>query len=217
MRRGGVVLALAGVVVMTACAPAVVVSRGPTDRGEVALTFDVAYDVSYTAAFLDVLQQYQVEATIFSTGEWADQPGARQPDGDRRPPRRQPLLPPPHFHDPLGCRDRPPVGSRRRRDLGQDEPFDEAVRPPAIWRTEQPGEPAPATRGTVRRLVDGRLAGLAGPVVAEVVKRCLDRAGARCHLHVPPERPGRPRRAAMDHPGAARQRLHLRGLDTWFP
>jgi peptidoglycan/xylan/chitin deacetylase (PgdA/CDA1 family) len=72
MRRWGVVLALAGVVVMTACAPAVVVSRGPTDRGEVALTFDVAYDVSNTEAFLDVLQQYQVEATIFSTGEWAD-------------------------------------------------------------------------------------------------------------------------------------------------
>jgi peptidoglycan/xylan/chitin deacetylase (PgdA/CDA1 family) len=72
MRRWGVVLALAGVVVMTACAPAVVVSRGPTDRGEVALTFDVAYDVSNTVAFLDVLQQYQVEATIFSTGEWAD-------------------------------------------------------------------------------------------------------------------------------------------------
>ena len=72
MRRRGVVLALAGVVVMTACAPAVVVSRGPTDRGEVALTFDVAYDVSNTAAFLDVLQRYQVEATIFSTGEWAD-------------------------------------------------------------------------------------------------------------------------------------------------
>ena len=72
MRRAGVVLALAGVLGMTACAPAVVVSGGPTDRGEVALTFDVAYDVSYTAAFLDVLQQYQAEATIFVTGEWAD-------------------------------------------------------------------------------------------------------------------------------------------------
>ena len=72
MRRGRGALALAGMVVLTACTAAVVVSGGPTDRGEVALTFDVAYDVSYTAAFLDVLLQYQVAATIFVTGEWAD-------------------------------------------------------------------------------------------------------------------------------------------------
>jgi peptidoglycan/xylan/chitin deacetylase (PgdA/CDA1 family) len=72
MRRKGVLLGLAGLVVMTACAPAVVVSRGPTDRPEVALTFDVAYDTAYTSAFLDVLKQYQVAATIFVTGEWAD-------------------------------------------------------------------------------------------------------------------------------------------------
>ena len=72
MRRAGGLLAVASLVLLTGCTPAMVVSGGPKDRGEVALTFDVAYDVTYTAAFLDVLHQYQVPATIFMTGEWAD-------------------------------------------------------------------------------------------------------------------------------------------------
>ena len=72
MSRTRALLMLAGLAVMTACGPAVVVSRGPTDRREVTLTFDVAYDARYTAAFLDVLEQFDVPATMFVTGQWAD-------------------------------------------------------------------------------------------------------------------------------------------------
>ncbi len=72
MRRAGTSFVVAAVLALAACAPAAVVSRGPGDRPEVAMTFDVAYDTRYTAAFLDVLASYQVPATIFMTGEWAD-------------------------------------------------------------------------------------------------------------------------------------------------
>jgi peptidoglycan/xylan/chitin deacetylase (PgdA/CDA1 family) len=69
MRRFGALLLL---VLVTGCTSAAVVDRGPTDRREAALTFDVAYDARYTGAFLDVLKRYQVRATMFVTGEWAD-------------------------------------------------------------------------------------------------------------------------------------------------
>ena len=70
MRR--VLLTAAMVAATVACSPAAVVDRGPADRQEVTLTFDVAYESGYTAAFLDVLQRYDIRATMFVTGEWAE-------------------------------------------------------------------------------------------------------------------------------------------------
>ena len=72
MRRLRGLSMLVGLVVISACAPAAVVSKGPVEAQEIAMTFDVAYDVRYTAAFLDVLKAFAVPATIFVTGEWAD-------------------------------------------------------------------------------------------------------------------------------------------------
>ena len=71
MRRAGVLLGLV-VATTTSCAPAIVVSRAPTERREVTLTFDTAYDTRYTAPILDWLQRLDVDATMFVTGEWAD-------------------------------------------------------------------------------------------------------------------------------------------------
>lgn len=70
MRARAIVGALA-LAVVTACAPAQVVDRGPRNVREVTLTFDTAYDTRYTGAILDVLKQFDVDATMFVTGEWA--------------------------------------------------------------------------------------------------------------------------------------------------
>jgi peptidoglycan-N-acetylglucosamine deacetylase len=69
VRRSLVIVALA---LLTACAPAQVIDRGPADAREVTLTFDTAYDTQYTAAVLDVLDDFDVDATMFVTGEWAE-------------------------------------------------------------------------------------------------------------------------------------------------
>ena len=48
------------------------VARGPYDRLEVALTFDVGADTGYAADILDTLQAYGVIATFGMTGIWAE-------------------------------------------------------------------------------------------------------------------------------------------------
>ena len=219
MRRGGAVLALAGLAVMTACAPAVVVSGGPTDRGEAALTFDVAYDVSYTVAFLDVLNSTRPRPRSSSTGEWAD----ANPELVSRMATDGHLVANHSYSHPdltalSGRRDRPPAGGRRRRDLGQDEPIDEAVRRP----------PYGAQNSRVNRLLGNegyRLdvlctvdsLGWQGRSLLEVVQRCLDCARARCHymLHLSVK-------ADLDALRWIIQGLRDDGytfarLDTWFP
>ena len=37
-----------------------------------ALTFDCAWDIDHTEEYIDILQKYQVEATFFVTGVWAE-------------------------------------------------------------------------------------------------------------------------------------------------
>lgn len=72
MPRSLVIVGAAVLALLTACAPAQVIDRGPTSAGEVTLTFDTAYDTQYTAAVLDVLDDFDVDATMFVTGEWAE-------------------------------------------------------------------------------------------------------------------------------------------------
>ena len=47
--------------------------RGPTERLEVALTFDAGADVGYAAEILDLLRDHGVKATFGMTGVWAEQ------------------------------------------------------------------------------------------------------------------------------------------------
>lgn len=49
------------------------VSRGPSGRMEVALTFDAGADTGYAADILDLLQAYGIKATFGMTGVWAEQ------------------------------------------------------------------------------------------------------------------------------------------------
>lgn len=49
-------------------APAIKVTRGPTDRPRIALTFDDNYQPSRALAVIDVLQRYHVPATMFVIG-----------------------------------------------------------------------------------------------------------------------------------------------------
>ena len=72
MGRRLMIVGAAALAVVTACAPAQVVDRAPTAAREVTLTFDTAYDTRYTSAVLDVLDRYNVDATMFVTGEWAE-------------------------------------------------------------------------------------------------------------------------------------------------
>ena len=44
----------------------------PTPDKQVALTFDCAWDIDHTEEYIDILQKYQVEATFFVTGVWAE-------------------------------------------------------------------------------------------------------------------------------------------------
>lgn len=64
-------VAAAMVIAVAGCAPARVVDRGPVAGNEVTLTFDV-HDGLYTGAVLDILDRYDVDATMFVTGQWAD-------------------------------------------------------------------------------------------------------------------------------------------------
>ena len=72
MPRSLVIAGAAVLALLTACAPAQVIDRGRIDAREVTLTFDTAYDTQYTAAVLDVLDDFDVDATMFVTGEWAE-------------------------------------------------------------------------------------------------------------------------------------------------
>lgn len=56
-------------------APAVTVSRGPTDRPLVALTFDAGADRGYCASILDTLATSGVRASFGITGQWAEANG----------------------------------------------------------------------------------------------------------------------------------------------
>lgn len=47
--------------------------RGNTNSGMVALTYDAGAGAKNTAAILDVLKAYGVKATLFLTGQWAEQ------------------------------------------------------------------------------------------------------------------------------------------------
>lgn len=49
------------------------VARGPSERLEVALTFDAGADTGYAADILDLLQAYGIKATFGMTGVWAEQ------------------------------------------------------------------------------------------------------------------------------------------------
>jgi peptidoglycan/xylan/chitin deacetylase (PgdA/CDA1 family) len=51
---------------------AVFIVRGPTDRGQVALTFHTDGDLTIAQRLLDVLAQRRVVATMFVVGEWLD-------------------------------------------------------------------------------------------------------------------------------------------------
>lgn len=48
-------------------------SRGPSERLEVALTFDAGADTGYAADILDLLRDYGIKATFGMTGVWAEQ------------------------------------------------------------------------------------------------------------------------------------------------
>lgn len=48
-------------------------SRGPSGRLEVALTFDAGADTGYAADILDLLRDYGIKATFGMTGVWAEQ------------------------------------------------------------------------------------------------------------------------------------------------
>lgn len=48
------------------------VSRGPSDRVEVALTIDAGADTGYAADILDLLRDYGIKATFGMTGIWAE-------------------------------------------------------------------------------------------------------------------------------------------------
>ncbi|MHB8868826.1 MAG: polysaccharide deacetylase family protein [Thermoleophilia bacterium] len=53
----------------TAAAPAVEVHHGPTARPKIALTFDDNFNVTRSLAVIDVLRRYDVDATMFVTGQ----------------------------------------------------------------------------------------------------------------------------------------------------
>lgn len=48
------------------------IARGPSDRLEVALTFDAGADTGYAADILDLLSDYGIKATFGMTGVWAE-------------------------------------------------------------------------------------------------------------------------------------------------
>src|SRR5665811_139091 len=61
-------LALAPAALVSAsasAAPATTVTRGPTDRPRIALTFDDNYQPARALAVIDVLERYEVPATMF--------------------------------------------------------------------------------------------------------------------------------------------------------
>jgi peptidoglycan/xylan/chitin deacetylase (PgdA/CDA1 family) len=66
MGRPLVTVGAAALAVTAACAPAQVIDRGPTTAPEVTLTFDTAYVTRYTAAVLEVLDDFNVDATMSS-------------------------------------------------------------------------------------------------------------------------------------------------------
>lgn len=51
----------------------ITMSRGPSERLEVALTFDAGADTGYAADILDLLRDYGIKATFGMTGVWAEQ------------------------------------------------------------------------------------------------------------------------------------------------
>ena len=55
----------------TASGPAVVITKGPSDRKIVALTFDAGSDAGHTAQILDILAADHIHATFGITGVWA--------------------------------------------------------------------------------------------------------------------------------------------------
>ncbi len=57
-------------------APAQVVSRGPSDRNAVVLTFDAGSDTGYTSQILDTLAANSTTAAFGITGRWAEQNSA---------------------------------------------------------------------------------------------------------------------------------------------
>ena len=58
--------------VQTAYVQKVPIYSVPTPDKQVALTFDCAWDIDHTAEYIEILQTYQVEATFFVTGVWAE-------------------------------------------------------------------------------------------------------------------------------------------------
>ena len=58
--------------VQTAYVQKVPIYSVPTPDKQVALTFDCAWDINHTAEYIEILQKYQVEATFFVTGVWAE-------------------------------------------------------------------------------------------------------------------------------------------------
>lgn len=58
--------------VQTAYVQKVPIYSVPTPDKQVALTFDCAWDIDHTAEYIEILQKYQVEATFFVTGVWAE-------------------------------------------------------------------------------------------------------------------------------------------------
>ena len=58
--------------VQTAYVQKVPIYSVPTPDKQVALTFDCAWDIDHTEEYIDILQKYQVEATFFVTGVWAE-------------------------------------------------------------------------------------------------------------------------------------------------
>jgi peptidoglycan/xylan/chitin deacetylase (PgdA/CDA1 family) len=61
-----------GVTASVSTGPARLVDRGPSERKEVALTFDAGAGPGYTAAILEVLDRKGVKATFGLTGAWCE-------------------------------------------------------------------------------------------------------------------------------------------------
>ncbi len=68
-----VVFSITGIqAVQTAYVQKVPVYSVPTPDKQVALTFNCAWDIDHTDEYVEILQNYQVEATFFVTGVWAE-------------------------------------------------------------------------------------------------------------------------------------------------